>query len=86
MSELTRVCRTVSTIAANVHHTIQLIISSTAAVPGRPDPPVVGKVTHHSVELYWSAPEHSPAAGPLSYTVQDEGQLTSAAGAGRVYQ
>lgn len=57
-----------------------------AAVPGRPDPPVVGKVTHHSIELYWNNPAHSPAAGPLIYTVQQESGSSVATGAGTVYQ
>ena len=40
--------------------------------PSQPDVPTVGKVTHHSIELHWSLPAHDPAAGRLSYSVQEE--------------
>ncbi|KXJ05725.1 Fibronectin type 3 and ankyrin repeat domains 1 protein [Exaiptasia diaphana] len=45
------------------------------SVPGRPDPPVVGKVTHNSIELYWNPPEQaSPRKGDdrPKYCVQEE--------------
>lgn len=49
-------------------------------VPGRPDPPVVGKVTHHSIELYWKKP--SQGSGKISYCIQEE---DSKGGYGTVY-
>ena len=63
-------------------------LSLSVTVPSRPDPPVVGKVTHNSIELYWSEPAaDSPAhaTGPLVYTVQESG-VAGSAGAGTVYQ
>lgn len=71
-----------------VSTTVLSLLLLSVTVPSRPDPPVVGKVTHNSIELYWSesaadSPAH--AAGPLVYTVQESG-LAGSAGVGTVYQ
>ena len=42
------------------------------AVPGLLEAPVVGKVTHHTVELSWRPSDHTPSAGRLHYCVQEE--------------
>ena len=42
------------------------------AVPGLLEAPVVGKVTHHTVELSWRPPDHTSSAGRLHYCVQEE--------------
>lgn len=42
------------------------------AVPGLLEAPVVGKVTHHTVELSWRPSDHPPSAGRLHYCVQEE--------------
>ncbi|XP_020903026.1 fibronectin type 3 and ankyrin repeat domains protein 1, partial [Exaiptasia diaphana] len=58
------------------------------SVPGRPDPPVVGKVTHNSIELYWNPPEQaSPRKGDdrPKYCVQEEEVGTRSKGFGNVY-
>ncbi|XP_071494843.1 fibronectin type 3 and ankyrin repeat domains 1 protein-like [Diadema setosum] len=56
------------------------------SVPRKPDPPVVGKVTHHSIELYWEkASKQDTVAkgdGRLRYIIQ-ESDLTQ--GWGNVY-
>ncbi|XP_032219322.2 fibronectin type 3 and ankyrin repeat domains protein 1 [Nematostella vectensis] len=55
------------------------------SVPARPNPPVVGKVTHSSIELYWEPPTIIGAAksdGRLQYSVE-EGERTK--GFGKVY-
>ena len=44
----------------------------TGEVPGRPDPPVLGKATHHSVELSWHPPPHLAEYGRLRYCIQEE--------------
>ena len=41
-------------------------------VPGLLEPPAVGKVTHHSVELSWHPPDHTPSVGRLHYCVQEK--------------
>ena len=64
------------------------------SVPFRPDPPIVGKVTHNSIELYWATEEDggSPRSGSptkgdhrLRYTVQEEEVGTRSKGFGNVY-
>ncbi|XP_070540511.1 fibronectin type 3 and ankyrin repeat domains protein 1-like [Ptychodera flava] len=43
--------------------------------PPRPEPPVVGKVTHHNIELYWDKAAEGPRRkedGRVRYTVQEE--------------
>ncbi|PIK54974.1 putative fibronectin type 3 and ankyrin repeat domains 1 protein [Apostichopus japonicus] len=40
-----------------------------SVAPKRPDPPVVGKVTHHSIELYWES------AGQTSDSGKGDGRL-----------
>ncbi|XP_067054501.1 fibronectin type 3 and ankyrin repeat domains protein 1-like isoform X2 [Acropora muricata] len=45
------------------------------SVPSRPDPPVVGKVTHNSIELYWKLPEaceEGHGDSRVRYCVQEE--------------
>ena len=42
------------------------------AVPGLLEALVVGKVTHHSVELSWRPPDHTPSAGRFHYCVQEK--------------
>ena len=42
------------------------------SVPGGPEAPAIGKVTHHSVELSWNPPDHASSTGKLCYCVQEE--------------
>lgn len=59
-----------------------------SAVPPRPDPPVVGKVTHNSIELYWRAPEaveQGKGDGRLRYCIQEEELGPKSKGFGNVY-
>lgn len=58
------------------------------SVPPRPDPPVVGKVTHNSIELYWKAPEASRQGkgdSRVRYCVQEEELGPKSKGFGNVY-
>lgn len=58
------------------------------SVPARPDPPIVGKVTHNSIELYWKPPEKSsPEKGDsrLRYCIQEEEVGNKSKGFGNVY-
>ena len=58
------------------------------SAPPRPDPPVVGKVTHNSIELYWKAPdnvEHGKGDNRLRYTIQEEETGARSKGFGNVY-
>lgn len=58
------------------------------SVPPRPDPPVVGKVTHSSIELYWKAPEASHQGkgdSRVRYCVQEEELGPKSKGFGNVY-
>ncbi|XP_065882950.1 fibronectin type 3 and ankyrin repeat domains protein 1-like [Dysidea avara] len=52
-------------------------------VPSRPDPPVVGKVTHYSIELYWKRP--SQGSDKISYCIQEEESSAKGGGYGAVY-
>ena len=54
-------------------------------VPGRPDPPVLGKATHHSVELSWHPPHHLPGHGRMRYCIQEE-DAAKKDGFGTVYK
>lgn len=54
-------------------------------VPGRPDPPVLGKATHHSVELSWHPPYHLAEYGRLRYCIQEE-DASKKDGFGTVYK
>ena len=55
----------------------------------RPDPPVVGKVTHNSIELYWDVnethDEEKPVHGKIRYCVQEEEVNMRSTGFGNVY-
>lgn len=57
--------------------------------PSRPDPPVVGKVTHNSIELYWDINEtdndEKPVYGKIHYCVQEEEVNMRSSGFGNVY-
>lgn len=64
------------------------------SAPDRPDPPIVGKVTHNSIELYWGvdlkSPEHVglPAIRKderMHFVVQEEEFGQSQRGYGTVY-
>lgn len=58
------------------------------SLPARPDPPVVGKVTHSSIELYWNPPEQSsPQKGDdrPRYCIQEEEVGSRSKGFGNVY-
>ena len=64
------------------------------SAPEKPDPPVVGKVTHNSIELYWGTyrkdPEHVglPATrldNRLHYVVQEEEVSSGQRSYGTVY-
>ncbi|XP_062501519.1 fibronectin type 3 and ankyrin repeat domains protein 1-like [Corticium candelabrum] len=51
----------------------------------RPEPPIVGKVTHHSVELSWTATETETQDGNrMMYCVQEE-EVNKTRGYGTVY-
>ncbi|XP_002737915.1 fibronectin type 3 and ankyrin repeat domains protein 1-like [Saccoglossus kowalevskii] len=55
------------------------------SVPPRPDPPVVGKVTHHSVELYWDKAgegETKKGDGRIRFSIQEDEKV---GGWGNVY-
>jgi hypothetical protein len=54
--------------------------------PDKPNPPVVGKVTHHSIELYWDDPGRKQAVNGerLKYCVQEE-EMNKTRGFGNVY-
>ena len=54
-------------------------------VPRRPDPPVLGKATHHSVELNWHPPPHQAEHSRLRYCVQEE-DASKKDGFGTVYK
>lgn len=56
--------------------------------PTRPNPPVVGKVTHNSIELYWGVnevEEEKPSHGKMCFCIQEEEVGTQSAGFGNVY-
>ena len=56
--------------------------------PTRPDPPVVGKVTHSTIQLYWDVnevDEEKPTHGKVRYSVQEEEVGTRNVGFGTVY-
>ena len=58
-----------------------------AEIP-RPDPPVVGKVTHNSIELYWDVnedDEEKPIHGKVHFCVQEEEVNMRNTGFGNVY-
>ncbi|RMX45254.1 hypothetical protein pdam_00000750 [Pocillopora damicornis] len=58
------------------------------SVPPRPDPPIVGKVTHNSIELYWRAPEvvdQGKGDSRLRYCIQEEELGPRSRGFGNVY-
>ena len=58
-----------------------------AEIP-RPDPPVVGKVTHNSIELYWDVnedDEEKPVHGKVHFCVQEEEVNMRNTGFGNVY-
>lgn len=64
------------------------------SAPERPDPPIVGKVTHNSIELYWGvdlkSPEHVglPATRKderMHFVIQEEEVGSSQRGYGTVY-
>lgn len=58
------------------------------SVPPRPDPPVVGKVTHNSIELYWKAPEaveQGQGDSRARYCIQEEELGPKSKGFGNVY-
>ncbi|XP_028399884.1 fibronectin type 3 and ankyrin repeat domains protein 1-like [Dendronephthya gigantea] len=58
-----------------------------AEIP-RPDPPVVGKVTHNSIELYWDVnetDEEKPTNGKIRYCMQEEEIRMKDTGFGNVY-
>lgn len=58
------------------------------SVPPRPNPPVVGKVTHNSIELYWRPPEaldEGRGDSRLHYCVQEEELGPRSKGFGNVY-
>ncbi|XP_053306920.1 fibronectin type 3 and ankyrin repeat domains protein 1 isoform X2 [Spea bombifrons] len=50
----------------------------------KPDPPVVGKVTHHSIELYWDIHQALQRKGPssqwLKFSIEEEDVKTRAYG------
>ena len=69
----------------HVHlYTVEETVDS-GSVPGQPDPPVLENATHHSVELSWHPPTHSPKDGRLRYCVQEE-DATKKDGFGNVYK
>lgn len=68
--------------------TQDLQLSVNMSVPPRPDPPIVGKVTHNSIELYWRAPEvvdQGKGDSRLRYCIQEEELGPRSRGFGNVY-
>lgn len=68
--------------------TQDLQLSVNMSVPPRPDPPIVGKVTHNSIELYWRAPEvvdQGKGDSRLRYCIQEEELGPRSKGFGNVY-
>ena len=64
------------------------------SAPERPDPPIVGKVTHNSIELYWGVDLKMPeqvglpatrADERLHFVVQEEDVSSNQRGYGTVY-
>lgn len=52
----------------------------------QPDPPVVGKVTHNSIELYWDEKnDEKPMHGKTHYCIQEEEVNMRSTGFGNVY-
>lgn len=63
-----------------------MFFSSLNTVPGRPAPPVVGKVTANTIELYWDqGTTEDKSAGRLRYCIQEEEEDTRK-GFGNVYR
>lgn len=62
-----------------------IVSDESVGVPGQPDPPVLEKATHHSIELSWHPPRHMPEHGRLRYCVQEE-DVTKKDGFGNVYK
>jgi len=68
---------------ASYCHSLTLVCIFLLA-PSRPDPPVVGKVTHYSIELYWKRP--SQGSDKISYCIQEEESSAKGGGFGAVYK
>ena len=63
-----------------------LVLYHIRVVPDRPAPPVVGKVTANSIELYWDqASTEDLSGGRLRYCIQEEEEETRK-GFGNVYK
>ena len=56
-------------------------------VPEKPAPPIVGKVTYNSIELYWDQPAttEDSSGGRLRYCIQEE-EEDARKGFGNVYK
>ncbi|KAK3727511.1 hypothetical protein QZH41_018374 [Actinostola sp. cb2023] len=64
------------------------LFSFRMSIPARPNPPVVGKVTHNSIELYWNLPEQAPSHkgdDRPRYCIQEEEIGSRSKGFGNVY-
>lgn len=54
----------------------RVILLAEITPPSKPHPPVVGKVTHHSIELYWDLDKKVARRGPqeqwLRFSLEEE--------------
>lgn len=61
-------------------HTSPLKCVSEITPSSKPHPPVVGKVTHHSIELYWDLDKKGKRQGPqdqwLRFSIEEEDPKT----------
>ena len=74
--------------ACSFQTSLQLFISLNInfVAPEKPDPPVVGKVTFNSIELYWNQEcTEDTSGGRLRFCVQEE-EEEAGRGFGNVYK
>ena len=65
---------------------IACLLLDLMGLPGQPDPPVVGKVTHHSIELHWDPPTQIQKDDKLRFCLQEEEDSLTSRGFGNVYK
>jgi len=69
-----------------LHFALFSYLCNIVIVPDKPAPPVVGKVTANSIELYWDqASTGDVSGGRLRYCIQEEEEDTRK-GFGNVYK
>ena len=70
----------------SLHFTAFLFAFSVFVAPEKPAPPVVGKVSPNSIELYWNqASTEDTSGGRLRYCIQEEEDYARK-GFGNVYK